>query len=120
MGLILITHDLGVVADVADRIAVMSTGRLVETAEVHELYARPAHPYTKGLLDSIPRLDQKGQTLAAIGGLPPNLLRIPPGCPFNPRCHMARDVCRTDLPPLHEVTPGRFSACHYAEEVINA
>ena len=120
MGLILITHDLGVVADVADRIAVMYTGRLVETAEVHELYARPAHPYTKGLLDSIPRLDQKGQTLAAIGGLPPNLLRIPPGCPFNPRCHMARDVCRTDLPPLHEVTPGRFSACHYAEEVINA
>ena len=120
MGLILITHDLGVVAAVADRIAVMYTGRLVETAEVHELYARPAHPYTKGLLDSIPRLDQKGQTLAAIGGLPPNLLRIPPGCPFNPRCHMARDVCRTDLPPLHEVTPGRFSACHYAEEVINA
>ena len=120
MGLILITHDLGVVADVADRIAVMYTGRLVETAEVHELYARSAHPYTKGLLDSIPRLDQKGQTLAAIGGLPPNLLRIPPGCPFNPRCHMARDVCRTDLPPLHEVTPGRFSACHYAEEVINA
>ena len=57
---------------------------------------------------------------AAIGGLPPNLLRSPPGCPFNPRCHMARDVCRTDLPPLHEVTPGRFSACHYAEEVINA
>lgn len=120
MGLILITHDLGVVADVADRIAVMYTGRLVETAEVHELYARPAHPYTKGLLDSIPRLDQKGQTLAAIGGLPPNLLRIPPGCPFNPRCHMARDLCRTDLPALREVTPGRFSACHYAEEVVNA
>jgi oligopeptide transport system ATP-binding protein len=120
MGLILITHDLGVVADVADRIAVMYAGRLVETAEVHELYAAPAHPYTKGLLDSIPRLDQKGQTLAAIGGLPPNLLRIPPGCPFNPRCHMARDLCRIELPALREVTPGRFSACHYAEEVVNA
>ncbi|GAA4396390.1 ABC transporter ATP-binding protein [Ornithinibacter aureus] len=120
MGLILITHDLGVVADVADRIAVMYAGRLVETADVHELYAAPAHPYTKGLLDSIPRLDQKGQTLAAIGGLPPNLLRIPPGCPFNPRCHLARDLCRTDLPALREVTPGRFSACHYAEEVVNA
>jgi oligopeptide transport system ATP-binding protein len=120
MGLILITHDLGVVADVADRIAVMYTGRLVETAEVHDLYASPAHPYTKGLLDSIPRLDQKGQTLAAIGGLPPNLLRIPPGCPFNPRCHMARDRCRTELPPLREVVAGRFSACHYAEEVIDA
>ena len=120
MGLILITHDLGVVADVADRIAVMYAGRLVETGEVHELYAAPAHPYTKGLLDSIPRLDQKGQTLAAIGGLPPNLLRIPPGCPFNPRCHMARDLCRIELPALREVTPGRFSACHYAEEVVNA
>ncbi len=120
MGLILITHDLGVVADVADRIAVMYAGRLVETADVHELYASPAHPYTRGLLESIPRLDQKGQTLAAIGGLPPNLLRIPPGCPFNPRCRMARDICRTDRPELREVVPGRFSACHFAEEVIDA
>ena len=120
MGLILITHDLGVVADVADRIAVMYAGRLVETADVHELYAGPAHPYTRGLLESIPRLDQKGQTLAAIGGLPPNLLRIPPGCPFNPRCRMAQDICRRDRPELREVVPGRFSACHFAEEVIDA
>ncbi len=120
MGLILITHDLGVVADVADRIAVMYAGRLVEKAEVNDLYATPAHPYTRGLLESIPRLDQKGQTLAAIGGLPPNLMRIPPGCPFNPRCRMAQDVCRTDRPALREVVPGRFSACHFAEEVIDA
>ena len=119
MGLILITHDLGVVADVADRIAVMYTGRLVETADILPLYANPAHPYTRGLLESIPRLDQKGQSLAAIGGLPPNLLRIPPGCPFNPRCRMAQDVCRTDLPALREIRPGRFSACHFAEEVID-
>ena len=121
MGLILITHDLGVVADVADRIAVMYAGRLVETADgPRALRRRPAHPYTRGLLESIPRLDQKGQTLAAIGGLPPNLMRIPPGCPFNPRCRMAQDVCRTDRPELREVVPGRFSACHFAEEVINA
>jgi oligopeptide transport system ATP-binding protein len=120
MGLILITHDLGVVADVADRIVVMYAGRLVETAEVNDLYANPAHPYTRGLLESIPRLDQKGQTLAAIGGLPPNLMRIPPGCPFNPRCRMAQDVCRHDLPALREVRPGRFSACHFAEEVVDA
>ncbi|MBR7743790.1 ABC transporter ATP-binding protein [Phycicoccus sp. BSK3Z-2] len=120
MGLILITHDLGVVADVADRIAVMYAGRLVEKANVDELYASPAHPYTRGLLESIPRLDQKGQTLAAIGGLPPNLMRIPPGCAFNPRCRMARDVCRTDVPPLREVAPGRLSACHFAEEVLDA
>jgi oligopeptide transport system ATP-binding protein len=120
MGLILITHDLGVVADVADRIAVMYAGRLVETATVHELYGAPAHPYTRGLLESIPRLDQKGQTLAAIGGLPPNLMRIPEGCAFNPRCRMAQDICRRDRPELLEVVPGRFSACHFAEEVINA
>ncbi len=120
MGLILITHDLGVVADVADRIAVMYTGRLVETADVFELYANPAHPYTKGLLESIPRLDQKGEKLAAIGGLPPNLLRIPPGCPFNPRCRYARDTCRTGAPPaLEEIRPGRYAACWFAEEVLS-
>ena len=120
MGLILITHDLGVVADVADRIAVMYAGRFVEKADVTDLYGSPAHPYTRGLLESIPRLDQKGQTLAAIGGLPPNLMRIPPGCPFHPRCRIARDICRSERPQLREVVPGRFSACHFAEEVINA
>ena len=118
MGLILITHDLGVVADVADRACVMYAGRLVEKSEIHDLYANPSHPYTRGLLESIPRLDQKGQTLAAIGGLPPNLTRIPPGCPFNPRCKLARDICRTDLPPLREVVPGRWAACHFSEEVL--
>ncbi|WP_438827409.1 ABC transporter ATP-binding protein [Streptomyces otsuchiensis] len=105
MGLILITHDLGVVADVADRIAVMYAGRIVENAPVKELYATPAHPYTQGLLDSIPRLDQKGSELYAIRGLPPNLLRIPDGCPFHPRCPRVRDVCRTELPPLYAVSP---------------
>jgi len=119
MGLILITHDLGVVADVADRIAVMYAGRLVEKADILPIYAHPAHPYTKGLLDSIPRLDQKGQTLRAIAGLPPNLLRIPEGCAFNPRCYLAQDVCHRDLPSLREVAPGRWSACHFAEEVLD-
>ncbi len=126
MGLILITHDLGVVADVADKIAVMYAGRIVETAPVHELYKRPAHPYTRGLLDSIPRLDQKGQELYAIKGLPPNLLRIPSGCAFNPRCPMAQEVCRSEVPPLHAVTEadgtpieGRGSACHFWKETIH-
>ncbi|WP_436792099.1 ABC transporter ATP-binding protein [Yinghuangia sp. YIM S10712] len=118
MGLILITHDLGVVADVADKIAVMYAGRIVEEASVHELYASPAHPYTEGLLASIPRLDLKGQELYAIKGLPPNLMRIPPGCAFNPRCPYAQDVCRTDVPPLYEVVPGRHSACHFAGQVL--
>ncbi|WP_353953028.1 ABC transporter ATP-binding protein [Knoellia sp. S7-12] len=118
MGLILITHDLGVVADVADRAAVMYAGRIVAQAEIEDLYAHPAHPYTRGLLESIPRLDQKGQTLAAIGGLPPNLMRIPPGCAFNPRCRMAQDICRTDEPALRTVGQQQ-SACHFAEEVLN-
>ncbi|WP_020119718.1 ABC transporter ATP-binding protein [Streptomyces canus] len=119
MGLILITHDLGVVADVADRIAVMYAGRIVEQAPVHDIYKAPAHPYTRGLLDSIPRLDQKGQELYAIKGLPPNLMHIPPGCAFNPRCPMARDVCRTDVPPLYEVGDRRTSACHFWTECLN-
>ncbi|WP_058046070.1 ABC transporter ATP-binding protein [Streptomyces roseifaciens] len=126
MGLILITHDLGVVADVADKIAVMYAGRIVETAPVHELYKRPAHPYTRGLLDSIPRLDHKGQELYAIKGLPPNLLRIPTGCAFNPRCPKAQDVCREDIPALHPVAEqdgteldGRGSACHFWKETIH-
>ncbi|NUK23988.1 ABC transporter ATP-binding protein [Streptomyces lunaelactis] len=126
MGLILITHDLGVVADVADKIAVMYAGRIVETAPVRELYKRPAHPYTRGLLDSIPRLDQKGQELYAIKGLPPNLTRIPAGCAFNPRCTKAEDICRTDIPALLPVTDrdgtdlvGRGSACHFWKETIH-
>jgi oligopeptide transport system ATP-binding protein len=118
MGLILITHDLGVVADVADRIAVMYAGRIVEHADVFDLYGRPAHPYSKGLLESIPRLDQKGQQLAAIGGLPPNLMRIPAGCSFNPRCRYAQDVCRVDPPPLRDLGHHRRSACHFAEDVL--
>ncbi|MER6348526.1 ABC transporter ATP-binding protein [Streptomyces sp. NPDC001595] len=119
MGLILITHDLGVVADVADRIAVMYAGRIVESAPVHDIYKAPAHPYTRGLLDSIPRLDQKGQELYAIKGLPPNLLNIPPGCAFHPRCPMARDVCRTDVPPLYDVDRERGSACHFWTECLH-
>jgi oligopeptide/dipeptide ABC transporter ATP-binding protein len=82
MALILITHDLGVVASVADRIAVMYAGRIVEHADVHSLYASPAHPYTRALINSIPRRQRRGQELVTIKGLPPNLLRIPPGCPF--------------------------------------
>ncbi|MGK5500409.1 ABC transporter ATP-binding protein [Streptomyces sp. URMC 125] len=126
MGLILITHDLGVVADVADKIAVMYAGRIVETAPVHELYKRPAHPYTRGLLDSIPRLDRKGRELYAIKGLPPSLTNIPSGCAFNPRCPRAQEVCRTDTPPLYQVTEpdgteltGRASACHFWKETIH-
>ncbi|GAB2937081.1 ABC transporter ATP-binding protein [Rhodococcus aerolatus] len=125
MGLILITHDLGVVADVADRIAVMYAGRIVEQAEVHELYSRPSHPYTRALLESIPRVDLKGQKLRSISGLPPNLTRTPPGCTFHPRCARAQDVCRDEVPPLLTLgsttdTRGEAhrSACLFAEDLF--
>ncbi|RJK98001.1 ABC transporter ATP-binding protein [Vallicoccus soli] len=120
MGLILITHDLGVVADVADQIAVMYAGRIVERAPVHDIYARAAHPYTKGLLASIPRVDMKGQELYAIKGIPPNLTRIPSGCPFNPRCPHVRDVCTKEVPPNYQVDGTHDSACHFWEEVQHA
>ncbi|MQA61367.1 MAG: ATP-binding cassette domain-containing protein [Actinophytocola sp.] len=119
MGLILITHDLGVVADVADKIAVMYGGRIVEEAEVYEAYSAPAHPYTKGLLESIPRVDLKGHELHVVKGSPPNLLNLPSGCSFHPRCRYRQDRCVTESPPLHQVADDRRSACHYWEEVIN-
>jgi oligopeptide transport system ATP-binding protein len=119
MGLILITHDLGVVADVADRIAVMYAGKIVETADVRDLYRRPAHPYTEGLLKSIPSVEYKGGKLQTISGSPPSLMRIPSGCSFHPRCPYARQRCTTDEPPLYEVDRSRGSACHYWQEVIS-
>jgi oligopeptide transport system ATP-binding protein len=138
MGLILITHDLGVVADVADRIALMYAGRVVEEAGVTDLYARPAHPYGEGLLLSVPRIDVRDRELTPIKGAPPNLAAIPTGCPFHPRCPRARDRCSTEVPELRLVRAGEGasdrsgarsgapspgledghrSACHYAEEV---
>jgi oligopeptide transport system ATP-binding protein len=118
MGLILITHDMGVVADVADRINVMYAGRIVEKAPVHDIYATPSHPYTKALLESIPRVDLKGQQLTVIKGLPPNLTNIPKGCAFHPRCRYAKDICRVDpVPPLYEAGPNISSACHFWTEV---
>jgi oligopeptide transport system ATP-binding protein len=128
MGLILITHDLGVVNEVADRVAVMYAGRIVETGTVDDVFTRPAMPYTVGLMNSIPQVEAKGGRLKPIIGQPPNLARIPSGCPFHPRCPMARTGaaaaperdCVADRPLLRVVTVGREAACHYAEEVLNA
>jgi oligopeptide transport system ATP-binding protein len=119
MGLILITHDMGVVADVADRISVMYAGKVVEEAPVYDIYARPAHPYTKALLASIPRLDMKGQELSVIRGLPPALTAIPAGCAFHPRCGYRQDVCKADPPPpSYDVAPHRTARCHFWQEVM--
>ncbi|GAB2599477.1 ABC transporter ATP-binding protein [Paractinoplanes abujensis] len=118
MGLLLITHDMGVVADVADRIAVMYAGQVVEEAPVHDIYARPAHAYTKALLESIPRLDHKGRALNVIGGLPPALTDIPRGCAFHPRCAYAREICRLEPPPAYRIAPQRIASCHFVREVL--
>ena len=101
MGLLLITHDLGVVAETADRVAVMYAGRIVETGPTDAVLAAPAHPYTEGLLASVPR-GQSGreERLRPIAGAPPSLARIPPGCPFHPRCPYVIDRCRSERPPL--------------------
>lgn len=120
MALVLITHDLGVVAEVAHRIAVMYAGRIVETAPAGRLFRSPAHPYTEGLLASVPRVASRAGQLAAIPGAPPNLARIPPGCPFHPRCARRRTVCRTEEPPLYPVAADRHSACHFFQEVLDA
>lgn len=119
MGLILITHDLGVVADVADKIAVMYAGQVMESADVYDIYARTAHPYTEGLLESVPRIDAEDERLNAISGLPPSLTDMPPGCPFNPRCPYATELCRTERPGLLPVADGHLSACHYRDEIYN-
>jgi oligopeptide transport system ATP-binding protein len=118
MGLILITHDLGVVAEVADRIAVMYAGRIVENADAVSLYRMPGHPYTAALMASLPRLDLKGTQLNTIKGLPPSLLNIPPGCPFHPRCPMAVGRCAEEVPGDHRLGLGRTSKCHFAEELV--
>ncbi len=104
MGLLLITHDLGVVAETANRVAVMYAGRIVETGHTDAVLAAPAHPYTEGLLASVPR-GQSGrdERLRPITGAPPSLARIPPGCPFHPRCLYVIDRCRQERPPLAAV-----------------
>ncbi|MCW2902152.1 MAG: peptide transport system ATP-binding protein [Streptosporangiaceae bacterium] len=121
MGLVLITHDLGVVAGVADRIVVMYAGSAVEEAPVRELYRRPAHPYTVGLLRSVPRLDRGGEPLVPIKGSPPDPAALPAGCPFAPRCPRAEEICTRDRPAPARVGSGEHSAaCHFAEEVYGA
>jgi oligopeptide transport system ATP-binding protein len=96
----------------------MYAGHAVERANVYDIYERPAHPYTKALLESVPRLDRKGRQLSVIKGLPPTLTAIPPGCAFHPRCGYARDVCRRPpVPPLYEVADRHASACHVWQEV---
>jgi peptide/nickel transport system ATP-binding protein len=109
--IILITHDLGVVAEVCDEVAVMYAGEVVERASVNELFATPQHPYTVGLLGSIPRLDRRSSHLATIEGMVPNMSSLPDGCRFAARCPFAEAACAAAPPPLAEISPGHWSRC---------
>jgi oligopeptide transport system ATP-binding protein len=119
MAIVLITHDLGVVADVADKVSVMYAGRVVESGRVRDVLGHPAHPYTLALLDSVPQALGKGQKLRPIVGSPPDMARIPQGCAFHPRCRFATEQCRSEAPPPVAVARGRLAECHHAEAVFN-
>ena len=116
---ILISHDLGLIAEMADRVAVMYAGRLVESASVRDLFAQPRHPYTRGLIKSVPSLSAEIEALTPIDGQPPDLMHPPSGCRFHPRCALrrGRSVCVTDQPAFQQIAIGRWSACHFHEEM---
>jgi oligopeptide/dipeptide ABC transporter ATP-binding protein len=117
---ILITHDLGLIAELADRVVVMYAGRVVELGDVHTIFHSPRHPYTVGLMSSLARMDLDREWLEPIPGQPPSLITPPPGCAFHPRCAFSqgRAACRTDIPDLRQVGSGEhLSACHFAEEL---
>jgi oligopeptide/dipeptide ABC transporter ATP-binding protein len=117
---ILITHDLGLVAELCDRVVVMYGGRVVETGDVYTIFANPRHPYTVGLMDSLPKLVGDEEMLRPITGQPPSLINLPPGCAFHPRCFLSggRMRCRTEVPPLRPIgDSAHLSACHFAEEL---
>ena len=112
VAMIIITHNLGVVARYADRVNVMYAGKIIETGTAEEIYHNPKHPYTLALLKSVPRLDQTRQSkLDPVDGQPPDLARLDAGCPFRPRCRFAVDRCARENPTLEEVLPGHSSAC---------
>ena len=108
--IIMITHDLGVVAGICDKVLVMYAGRTMEYGQARDVFYHPSHPYSIGLLNAVPRLDAEGDALLTIPGNPPNLLRLPKGCPFQPRCPHAMEICNS-APPLEEFAPGGLRAC---------
>ena len=112
MAMLLITHDLSIIAELADKVIVYYGGRVVEMATSLELYRNPLHPYTQALLKAFPDIRAKRQRFSFLPGSPPNLANPPPGCPFHPRCPYAFDRCRTEVPKLKEVSPGHWVACH--------
>ncbi len=117
MSMIMITHDLGVVAEVAERVAVMYAGRIVETSYVGDLFSDPSHPYTKGLLLSMPRLDEEQERLSPIAGMVPSPFEYPPGCKYSTRCPLVDNLCREKEPNMVKVSPDHFSACWHVDRL---
>ena len=117
--IIMITHDLGVVAGICNKVLVMYAGRTMEYGKVDDIFYRPRHPYTEGLLRAIPRLDTEGEVLPTIPGNPPNLLRLPTGCPFQERCHRVSEICGQQSPILTPFNDGRERACHWVSDAMN-
>ncbi|MBL0447451.1 ABC transporter ATP-binding protein [Aeromonas veronii] len=117
--IIMITHDLGVVAGICNKVLVMYAGRTMEYGKVDDIFYRPSHPYTEGLLRAIPRLDSEGEVLPTIPGNPPNLLRLPTGCPFQERCHRVSEICGQQSPILTPFNDGRERACHWVSDAMN-
>ncbi|MCI2416831.1 ABC transporter ATP-binding protein [Saccharopolyspora sp. K220] len=120
MAVVLITHDLALAAEEADRVVIMYAGNVVETGPVDEVFANPRHPYSKGLLDSVPEHVRPGEQLRSIAGSPPELAAIPAGCVYQDRCPLVRDRCRASRPPLVATGAGRAAACFYSSEVSGA
>jgi oligopeptide transport system ATP-binding protein len=116
---ILITHDLGVVAGMTDHVIVMYAGKVFEQASTKELFAVPGNPYTRGLLRSVPDPTDKKGKLYQIPGLPPDLAHLPAGCPFAARCERAEEICRREFPPFVQLAPAHFSLCHFGKEVYD-
>ena len=116
--IIMITHDLGVVAGICNKVLVMYAGRTMEYGKVDDIFYRPSHPYTEGLLRAIPRLDTEGEELPTIPGNPPNLLRLPTGCPFQERCHRVSEICGQQSPILTPFNDGRERACHWVSDAM--
>lgn len=117
MSILLITHDLGVVSQMCDNVAVMYAGYIVEYADIISLFARPSHPYTCGLIDSIPGKDRRKTRLTAIPGMPPNLEELTSGCPLAERCQYCEGKCHESLPELREIEKGHYTRCHYPEKI---
>jgi oligopeptide/dipeptide ABC transporter ATP-binding protein len=116
--MLFISHDLAVVSHVADRVAVMYAGNIVESAATREIFAHAAHPYTRGLLDSVPTMrTDRSRPLRTIEGTVPAIASVPPGCTFEPRCEIRVDECRKAMPPLVEIAPGHWARCPVAQSL---